>query len=309
MGITHFPHGISSFGVPVLGGAGTIPQTTGTYFFVDDSGSNANDGKDTDHPFADLDYAIGQTTEDHGDVIILMPGHAQAVTATIACDKAGVTIVGLGHGEARPTFTHDGALADDVVEISADSVVINNVKLVGSGAACTALINLTGDADYSSLQYIEFVPGTTPTESITLASGADNVEIDHCTFDCTAATVDTYICCEGSCEDLRITNCVLDDRASAGSDEAMVKFEVSCLSTIIDHCTFFTTIDGNVCIDTVSDSNGIVSNCIFASSDSTDVFDALTGQAYAWANNAYPERATAHGHSLKTTFPATTPAA
>jgi len=63
MGLTQFPNGISSFGIPVIGGS-QIPVTTGTYFFVDDSGSNANDGLDPDHPVATIEYAFGLCTAD-----------------------------------------------------------------------------------------------------------------------------------------------------------------------------------------------------------------------------------------------------
>jgi hypothetical protein len=51
MGTTNFPGGVTSFGVPVLGGGYAVPATTGNYFFVDsNTGSNGNSGKDKDHP-------------------------------------------------------------------------------------------------------------------------------------------------------------------------------------------------------------------------------------------------------------------
>ena len=78
MGLTNFPNGISSFGVPVLGG-GAI-TTTGSIFFVDSvTGSNGNSGADSDHPFATIDYAIGKCTANKGDHILVMPGHNEAI--------------------------------------------------------------------------------------------------------------------------------------------------------------------------------------------------------------------------------------
>mgnify|MGYP006139353905 CR=1 FL=1 len=46
-----------------------------------------------------------------GDVIVVMPGHAETVSgaAGINCDVAGVSIVGLGRGAARPTITMSAA--------------------------------------------------------------------------------------------------------------------------------------------------------------------------------------------------------
>lgn len=145
MGLTHFPNGVSSFGIPQLGGAGQIPQTTGTYFFVDDSGSNANDGKDPDHPFADLDYAVSQCTASHGDVIILMPGHAETTTTAIGIDIVGVTVIGLGYGDARPTITVNAAVHG--LEVSADDCKISNIRVIAGSAvtAATRLICVAAD--------------------------------------------------------------------------------------------------------------------------------------------------------------------
>ncbi len=67
MGLTAFPNGISSMGVPVVG------PTTGNVFFVDSgSGTRADDtshGRDSTKPFSTVDFAIGQCTASNGDII------------------------------------------------------------------------------------------------------------------------------------------------------------------------------------------------------------------------------------------------
>ena len=100
MGLTKFPNGISSMGMPVIGGA---YSTTGSVFFVDsNTGSNGNSGADKDHPFADIDYAIGRCTASKGDIIFVMPGHSETAATQITCDVAGVSIIGLGRGGNNP---------------------------------------------------------------------------------------------------------------------------------------------------------------------------------------------------------------
>lgn len=186
MGETRFPHGISSFGVPVLGGGGSIPQTTGTYYFVDDSGSNANDGKDTDHPFVDLDYAIGQCTANAGDVIIVMPGHAETRTTTITLDVAGVTIVGLGDGDLRPTITVNAAV--DAFTITAADSVVANIKVTfgTSSTIATRWFVITGGTGLAKLIGCHFeIPATEKAYNggyILGASGA-LVTIKDCVFE------------------------------------------------------------------------------------------------------------------------------
>lgn len=60
-----------------------------------------------DKPFLTIDYAISQCRENKGDVILVHPGHTETIAAAagIDMDRAGVTIIGLGHGPDRPTIT------------------------------------------------------------------------------------------------------------------------------------------------------------------------------------------------------------
>ena len=53
MSLTNFPNGITSFGVPMMGGM--IPSTTGKYYFVNSvTGSNGNEGTDPSAPLATI---------------------------------------------------------------------------------------------------------------------------------------------------------------------------------------------------------------------------------------------------------------
>jgi hypothetical protein len=103
----------------ILGAEGSI---FGNTYYVDSvNGSNLNPGTTPDKAFATVDYAIGIATANQGDVIFVREGHAETVTATsIAVDKAGVTIVCLGRGAARPTFTF--STADATITVSAANV-------------------------------------------------------------------------------------------------------------------------------------------------------------------------------------------
>ena len=99
------------------GGLFTIEDmglSTGNRFFVDSGatttgGDTAGHGTSPDAPFLTLDYALSSDvcTASNGDIIYVMPGHAEAIisAADIACDLAGVKIIGLGEGSDKPTFT------------------------------------------------------------------------------------------------------------------------------------------------------------------------------------------------------------
>lgn len=97
------------FGRPNL--AAGLPLTTGQYLFVHSvTGGNGNTGKKPEAPLATVQKAIDLCDASKHDVIVVMPGHAESVTATsIALNKAGIQIIGLGAGLARPTFTFTAA--------------------------------------------------------------------------------------------------------------------------------------------------------------------------------------------------------
>lgn len=134
MGLTHFPNGVSSFGCPVVGSAGNeIPVTlTGSYFFVGNAsgqnGSASNAGTDPKAPLNSITNALLKCTASKGDVIVVLPGYTQTVSAAsgLNINVAGVTIVGLGRGSMRPKITYDTA-ATATVAISAANVTVKNI--------------------------------------------------------------------------------------------------------------------------------------------------------------------------------------
>lgn len=148
MSLTQFPNGLSSFGMPQIGGGNMVPQSTGTYFFVDSgSGSSSNDGLDSDHPLATIDQAVNKCTADKGDVIIVMAGHAENLDAAtdLVLDVGGVTVVGLGNGHNRPTLTFNGTGGN--IPISGTNISVRNIVFMAGVSAVTNGINMTGNGN------------------------------------------------------------------------------------------------------------------------------------------------------------------
>lgn len=144
MTITRFPNGVSSFGMPVMGGG--VPITLGTYFFVSSViGNNGYDGLSPDAPLATIDAAVNKCTASKSDVIIVLPGHAENIAAatSLVLDVAGVTVFGLGAGHLRPTLTFTATASR--IPISADGVTVENILCVGGVADIVSGITVTGD--------------------------------------------------------------------------------------------------------------------------------------------------------------------
>jgi len=141
----YLPNGLLGFGFPMLG----VPVfTTGNIFFVDSGHALASDSAYpaqgvVERPFATWDYAVGQCTANNGDVIILMPGHTETVSAAagLALDVAGITCIGIGYGSDRPTVSFETAVGADM-DVDAANITIVNVLFSGGVDALTGPIDI-----------------------------------------------------------------------------------------------------------------------------------------------------------------------
>lgn len=180
--LTAFPNGISSFGVPVIGGGATVPVTTGLYIFVDSgTGSDGNSGLSPSQPMATIDAAIGKCRANKNDVIIVMPGHTEAVTSSsIACDVAGVTFVGLGSGSLKPTLTF-GATSSRINVTAANCTWQNFRWTAGIGDVVTAVLHATAAQNTRYID-IEFYATSTFNFINCYTLGAANIS-DGCRWE------------------------------------------------------------------------------------------------------------------------------
>jgi len=192
-----FVNGVTIRGVPLQ------QAHPGEVFWVNNSGvalANTYGASDNNRgtfnaPFSTLDYAIGKCTASRGDVIFVMPGHAETIATDggVTLDKAGVAVVGLGVGSLRPTFTM--SVVASAVVISAANVSISNLKFVTGVDVSTNCIDIT--AANAAIENCHF------SES----AG------DMCWLDVISATGGT----DNDCDGLRVTDCVytsIDDSAN-----------------------------------------------------------------------------------------------
>lgn len=150
MAITNYPNGVSSFGIPLIGSGPSIPASTGQYLFVSSiTGSDGNIGSSV-APFATIAGAVNAVNTSKNDVVVLMPGHVEAVNkaAYLTIAKNGVYIIGLGQGALRPTLTWGTSTAAQII-VSGAQVTIDNVVLDFTGIdAVVAAVSVTG-ADFA----------------------------------------------------------------------------------------------------------------------------------------------------------------
>lgn len=212
-------------------------EVGGNVFFVDSghaqTANSTSQGQSPGTPFATLDYAIGQCTASNGDTIYVMPGHAETVTAVVTLDVIGVSIIGLGRGRNRPTFTGSGAI--DVLTVTAANCHIENIRLVGASASVTALLNIAA-ADLT-VEKVSFEPAETPLMSVTVASGGDRFHIKDCKWLSTANGPDCAVDFETSDSDNWIIEDCFFNFVNAGLDLAVIRANVDATAGgIVKNC-------------------------------------------------------------------------
>lgn len=207
MSYTRFSSVVLSAGVPVLGSGSGIPTTTGKVFFVDSNGT-PSDGTQPDRPFLTLAGAMAMCRANKGDVIVLMPGHAETLTASPTF-VAGVYVVALGWGDQRATIT--GNAAADIFNLSVASVVIDNVIFAAPETDNqTAAINI--DASGCSVTRCKFVGSKTSkniTDVVTVTANAHYARIQGNEFENVTVDVATFISVEGAARRVRILDNVM----------------------------------------------------------------------------------------------------
>jgi hypothetical protein len=147
---TSYPNGFTG-GLTVRGLPLTVAHP-GEVFWVNNSsvlakggvgGSNGNDGS-YKRPFSTIDYALDRCVANRGDIVMVMPGHAETISsaAILVMDKAGVAIVGLGTGSKRPTLTFTTATTANI-PITAQNMSIKNFLFAANFADVASVFTAT----------------------------------------------------------------------------------------------------------------------------------------------------------------------
>jgi len=108
-----------------------INHSFGDIYYVDSgSGSSSNTGLADDEALTTIDAAINKCTASQGDVIYVLPGHAETIdeASAITCDVVGIHIQGVGRGTDRPQLTWDDTAS--TIVMSAANVSWDNFHFI-----------------------------------------------------------------------------------------------------------------------------------------------------------------------------------
>ena len=160
----------------------------GNVFFVDAStavgGTTAGFGNHPDKALTTWDSAVALCTANQGDAVFILAGHTENITAAggVTLDVAGISFIGLGHGNARPTFTFQTAVGADI-EVDSANEYIANMRFIGNIAALAAPIDV--DAAAFTMEDCDWYVATATTDidiTILTDANADDPVIRRCRF-------------------------------------------------------------------------------------------------------------------------------
>lgn len=179
---------IDTLNTDIANSVGLAGIGTGRIFYVDSGAGNSSSATGLSPtaalPTLDDAFDSGKATADRGDIIRVMQGHNEALTAgAVTIDVAGVTVVGLGNGTLMPTFDYD--IGTGTFVISAANVTIANLRFRASVTKVVSGLFISGDD--ASVLGCEFgfaeAVGTDEFFTALAVSGANNVLVRGCRFD------------------------------------------------------------------------------------------------------------------------------
>lgn len=145
-------------------------------------------GFSPESPFATLSFAISKCRANCGDVIYLLPGHAENIgsAGAINVNVAGVTIIGVGRGSERATFTWSNT-AGTIVVSAADVTLSNFVTTVSVDEVVSMFSVTASGATFDGVDFVEYASGQAIQWLLT--SGAPNyLTVKNCVhYQATAA--------------------------------------------------------------------------------------------------------------------------
>lgn len=227
--------------------------------------------------YSTLAYAVSQCVAGRGDIIFVKPGHAENIGAAAALSMsiAGVAVIGLGTGAARPTFSWTAAAA--TITGSAANVSWANCRFVNNFADVVTMFSLTGGADGWHFENCHFTDTSTVLNAIdfiTLATGADDLSFKRCRVTGKSASNDSFL--TGVAHDgLFMDECHIQFDVAQTAVVGVIETSGNATNVGIKNSFFRSNVDGALFLDFNGAANsGEISYCRFSSIDTADAVTA-----------------------------------
>ena len=213
--------------------------------------------------YTTLKLALAQCVANRGDIILVVPGHTESITnaTDLIINVAGVSVLGMGQGALRPTFTCTTAITATIT-ISAANTLIQNVIVDATGfAAITSGLTITGAN--TTLRKNMFINATATNQAVVMATTtatATGLTVDSNYFEGTLnAGTTTAIQLVGGNDHVVINNTFIG--AYTTTLGAINNVTTACLrSNVVGNFIFNQTAASAVAMTFVATSTGQIAN-------------------------------------------------
>lgn len=257
--------------------AGIVQNPAAIYFVNSVTGTDsAGYGQNPDAPCATLAYALANlVAASVGDVVYVMPGHVETIAAAagIALSKSGVSVIGLGMGNLRPTFTWSAAASTWTV--AGANALIKNIRCTSTIAAVVKLFSVTAaGVTFDAVDYFE--DGTTDAlQFILTTAAATDLTVQNCNWyrgTTAASALSQWIVLTGA-DRAKILNNFLINKGFATSNpinSAVAVVTTAAVGIRIEGNRFYdSNSTGNVPILTIANTTGVVTGNLMGTSATT----------------------------------------
>ncbi len=314
--ISSYPNGftqnVTIRNIPVIvAHPGKVFWVNSTSVFPDQgvAGGDSSSNGDYLHPYATINFAITQCVASRGDLIMVMPGHTEAVIAagTIVADKAGVAIVGLGSGTLRPTISFTTAAAASITASAANVSWKNIIFEAGFADVAEAFVlsavsmtceDCVFQDNTTALNFVEIVDTSTTDNS------ADDLAFINCKWTSIDAACTSWVNVDSDIDGLTFHDCYCDlavngvlsifAEVAAGKDLTNVDFRRNygtrlVTASAVGYITF---------ADTTTTNTGIMKDNTWRSLDVAGELFITAGSNITFDNNRATSAIDASGYLL-----------
>jgi hypothetical protein len=153
-----------------------------------------------------ISNALSNCVASRGDVVLVLPGYTETVTAAITVSVAGVSIIGIGNGALKPTITVNGTI--DGINVTGANVLIENIAfaapatdeataMINVAAANVTLRNISGIGSQTSKNFVD---------CFTIASGADDLTMENIELYNSVVAVNSFLSIEAAVARFKLKN-------------------------------------------------------------------------------------------------------
>lgn len=265
-----------------------LVEHPGNIFFVDSGettigADSAGFGRSPDSPFLTLTYALSSDlcTASNGDVVYVMPGHAEnlAADSAVDIDIAGVKVVGLGTGAARPTFTATATGGD--LKLAAASTHLENLLFLSGIDVTTGMVEVSAaDCVIRNCEFRDSVGQA--TDCLMVLDGSDRLVIDNCKFRMAAGAGANSAIAVVSSDDVEIANCHIYGNFAVGAID--LRTTASARINIHDGKIWTANAADIAVVDTVTGSTGFIGPNLYImlTDNAANITEAVTGATFQY---------------------------